>query len=230
MRCPRCGRDNPEQTVQCGCGFRFDNVGDHELKDWFGEIQDKLETAYFAAKTPWQQSGKSGSFEDWTRLRIPIAECIDRNGIFLDIGCANGFLLECLLDWTAKKGIKIIPYGLDFAPQLVQLAKERLRPYADNIFLGNAWDWQPPRRFDYVRAEIVYVPVNLRKRFIRRLLADFLSPGGKLILAQYRSRHEDLSAGWIDAYLLENGFIPEAYHTGFDGEGRKLTRVAVLRA
>lgn len=230
MKCPRCRRNNPDKTVTCECGFRFDNVADGDLKDWFGEIQDKLETAYIAARTPWQQSGKSGTYEDWTRLRIPVAECIDKNGTFLDIGCANGFLLECLLEWTAKKGVKIVPYGLDFAPQLVQLAKDRLSQHAAHIYLGNAWDWRPPQRFDYVRTEIVYVPANLRRRFIRRLLNEFVVPRGKLILCQYRSRYDDLSTDWIDTYLLEHGFVADTYFTGYDGEGRKLTRIAILRA
>lgn len=230
MRCPRCRRDNPEATEICECGFRFDNVTDDGLKDWFGEIQDQLELAYIAARTPWQQSGKSGSYENWVRLRIPIAECIETSGTFLDIGCANGFLLECLMEWAARKGLAITPYGLDFAPQLVRLAKDRLPDYAENIYLGNAWDWTTPRRFDYVRTEIIYVPVNLRRRFIERLLRDVVAPGGKLLIAQYRSRNDDLSDGWIDGYLAVNGFVVESYATGYDGDGRKLTRVAVLRA
>src|SRR5512136_1680353 len=109
MICPLCHQHKDNQETRCDCGYRF-QVAPEELPDWFDEIRTLLENGYLPATTPWTQSGKSGTFEDWTRLRIPIAECIETPGTFLDIGCANGFLLECLLDWAAKKGIQVDPY------------------------------------------------------------------------------------------------------------------------
>jgi SAM-dependent methyltransferase len=188
-----------------------------------------LEDSYLAAETPWKQSGKSGSFEEWVRLRVPISECVERSGTFLDIGCANGFLLECLLDWTMRKGVRIEPYGLDYSKKLADLAKERLRGFAGNIFEGNAWDWEPPMRFDYVRTEVCYVPINLAEAFISRLLNRFLVEGGKLLVAQYRSRKEDLSGNWIDGYLSRLGFSVSDTRSGFNGDGLELTRIAVLQ-
>src|ERR1700730_14615301 len=111
MLCPRCRRINADDTPRCECGFAF-VVAPQELDGWLGEVRGILENSYLPAPTPWQQSGKGGTFEDWVRLRIRIAECVDRAGSFLDIGCANGFLLECLLEWTQRKGIAIEPFGL----------------------------------------------------------------------------------------------------------------------
>jgi SAM-dependent methyltransferase len=200
-----------------------------ELQDWFNEIRSLLENGYLPAETPWKQSGKSGLFEEWVRLRIPISECIETPGTFLDIGCANGFLLECLLDWTMRKGVRLEPYGVDYSEKLVDLAKERLKGFADNIFVGNAWDWEPPMRFDYVNTALEYVPMNLAEPYISRLLNDFLVEGGKLLVAQYRSRREDLSRDWVDDHLSRMGFSVIESKSGFCGDGLERTRVAVLQ-
>ena len=228
MICPLCHKTNDDAAERCECGFRF-VVPTNELQEWFSEIRSLLENGYLPAETPWKQSGKSGSFEEWARLRIPISECVETSGTFLDIGCANGFLLECLLDWTTRKGVRIEPYGVDYSKKLADLAKERLKGFVDNIFVGNAWDWEPPIRFDYVRTEVCYVPTNLVEAFVSRLLNRFLVEGGKLLVAQYRSRREDLSGDWIDDYLSGLGFSVRDSKSGFSGNGLELTRVAVLQ-
>jgi hypothetical protein len=75
--------------------------------------------------------------------RRPIVTTLDRDGSFLDVGGANGYLLEAVVRW-ATHGIE--PYGLDFAPMLGELARRRLPEWADRIFLGDALSWEPPRR------------------------------------------------------------------------------------
>lgn len=105
MLCINCSRIVDEDAFQCSCGYRFAQISDEELPHWYVQYTDLIEHTYLPAPTPWQQSGKSGSFEEWTRLRIPICECIATSGTVLDIGCANGFLLECLLCWTKLKGV-----------------------------------------------------------------------------------------------------------------------------
>lgn len=226
--CPLCHQASDDTAERCRCGFRF-VVPPNELQDWFEQIRLLLEEGYLSAATPWEQSGKSGSFEEWTRLRIPISECVAANGAFLDIGCANGFLLECLLDWTSRKGIRIEPYGVDYSDKLAALARQRLSAFSESIFVGNVWYWDPPIRFDYVRTELCYAPMNLAAAFVSRLLNRFLADQGKLLVAQYRSRDEDLSGHWVDDYLRESGFQVSEIRSGFSGEGLELTRIAVLR-
>lgn len=225
--CPQCGKANADTAQRCECRFPL-VVETNELEGWFERVRLLLEHAYLSAPTPWQQSGLSASFEDWTRLRIPISESIETSGTFLDVGCANGFLLECLLHWTRKKGVTIKPCGLDYSRKLSELARERLPDFQDNIFVGNAWGWEPPFKFDYVRTEICYVPPKLCKEFISRLLSRFLVADGKLLVAQYRSHREDLSKDWIDDHLSELGFTVKGYKSGFSGDGLELTRVAIL--
>ena len=50
------------------------------------------------------------SFEIWRRARSFIATEIHRPGTVLDIGCANGFLLRCLQEWSDHA---LTPFGID---------------------------------------------------------------------------------------------------------------------
>jgi SAM-dependent methyltransferase len=181
-----------------------------ELRVWFEANKVLLEEPYAAAKEPWQQSGvaltRGGSAEEWEGKRRLIADCVDRPGTFLDIGCANGYLLECMLRWVVERGIEVEPYGLDLSEKLVTLARQRLPEYAQNIFVGNGWDWVPPRKFDYVRTELVYVPDHLQSAYVARILDLFLAPGGKLLAVEYRGREHEAPELTIDKHLANLGF------------------------
>jgi SAM-dependent methyltransferase len=198
------------------------------LSAWFTANQKLLEAAYTAEVEPWKQSGFSGPQERWDICRKPIADCIDLPGSFLDIGCANGYLLESLVNWTAARDLEIQPYGLDISAKLADLAKKRLPKFANHIFVGNAWTFVPPMKFDFVRVEVVYVPENLGESFVRRSLKFFVKPGGKLIVADYRSCKDNQPKPWIDEVLLGWGFkvgdCQSAYH-----EGKELTRIATIK-
>lgn len=141
--------------------------GEIDEAGWHAEIARLIVPAYLAAETPWEGSGKSGSVEDWDYARSHIAHAIDRDGSFLDIGCANGYLLECLPRWTTHA---IDRYGLDVAPELVDLTRRRLPELADRLWVGNALDWKPPHRFTYVRTGLEYVPRHRRRELVERLL------------------------------------------------------------
>jgi predicted pyridoxine 5'-phosphate oxidase superfamily flavin-nucleotide-binding protein len=145
---------------------------------WPPEI---YEAHYLASGTPYGESGKSGGAREWEIGRRPIAQAIHRDGTFLDVGCANGLLMESITEWTSHR---VDPYGLDFAPRLVALARERLPQWADRIFLGDALEWEPPHSFDFVRAELVYVADDRRRELVERLLG-WIAPSGRLILCGY---------------------------------------------
>ncbi|MGZ4164665.1 MAG: class I SAM-dependent methyltransferase, partial [Tumebacillaceae bacterium] len=100
--------------------------GQQETAQYFTEMKNVLEPLYLAGETPWNQSGFAGSEERWIRLRKPIADCIERSGRFLDIGCANGYLMECVTRWTAERGLHVEAHGLDISEDFVELAKRRL--------------------------------------------------------------------------------------------------------
>jgi protein-L-isoaspartate O-methyltransferase len=74
---------------------------------------------------------QEGTAESWEYARSLVAEAIDRDGSFLDVGCANGYLMECLPQWTS---FKVEPFGLEIAPELAALARQRLPQWTDRIW------------------------------------------------------------------------------------------------
>ena len=197
------------------------------MRDWLIERISPLERAYLAQREPWQQSGFSGPQERWDACRRPIAECMDQPGTFLDIGCANGYLLECVVGWKLRQGVAIDPFGLDIGEKLAALARKRLPEQAGNIFVGNAWDWRPPRQFDYVRTELGYAPPLLQRRYVTRLMAECVAADGRLLVAEYRSGKNPYHTPWIDDTLRRWGFDVALIASGL-WQGQELTRVAVI--
>ena len=141
--------------------------GEIDEEQWHREMADLAVPAYLAADTPWGQSGKSGTREDWEKGRSLVAAAIDGDGSFLDVGCASGYLMECLPSWTS---FEVEPYGLEIAPELAGLARGRLPQWSERIWLGNALSWCPPRSFTYVRTGLEYVPASRRRDLVDRLL------------------------------------------------------------
>ena len=154
----------------------------------------------------------SGPEHRWEALRKPLADCIDKDGSFLDIGCANGYLLESIVRWSRHR---LEPYGLDFAPELVELARNRLPRWADRIFLGDALTWEPPRSFEFARTELVYVPEERRPELVERLLSYV----DRLIVCSYGSRRRSLPADDVGEQLRSLGFdvAGELEREGRDG-------------
>jgi SAM-dependent methyltransferase len=143
--------------------------GDIDEQDWFDAMSALVTPAYLAAQTPWQGSGKSGTARDWTYSRSLVADAIDRAGSFLDVGCANGYLLETLPAWTRHE---LDVYGLDISAKLAALARHRLPELAQHINVGNALSWQSGQRFAYVRMNLDYVPAHRRRQLFENLLAQ----------------------------------------------------------
>src|SRR5690606_40255870 len=110
---------------------------------------------------------------------------MDRDGTWLDVGCANGHLLVTLLQWAAERGVTIEPDGLELLPRVAALAR-RLHPQlADRIWTGSVTGWTPPARFTYVTATDDVVPPDWLGRLVDRLLDPFVAPGGRLGVSSY---------------------------------------------
>jgi SAM-dependent methyltransferase len=193
---------------------------------WYQTIRRLLETAYLAASDPAAQSGKGGGLAAWELARRPIATAIHRDGTFLDIGCANGLLMESIVAWAAEAGYSIEPFGLDLSRALARLARQRLPYWADRIWAGNAMTWQPPHQFDFVRTELVYVPPGREPDLVHRLLNSAVAPGGRLLVCSYGGSSgaeprvqplEDLLAAW--------GFRTHGYAEARASNGVVITRV-----
>ena len=119
------------------------------------------------------------------------------------------------------------PYGLDFSEALLALAQARLPLYADHFFLGNAWDWLPPQRFDCVSTNLEYVPAALQVAYVQRLLRDFMVPRGTLLIGEYTSERDPLPTRTIDAKMVAMGFPVTTTRSGYLN-GKELARVVTI--
>lgn len=174
--------------------------GEIDEDGWYRRLHALCIPAYLAAENPRAQSGQSGDEAGWEHARSLVVEAIDGDGAFLDIGCASGHLMETARVWTAARGFALEPYGMDIAPEMVELARARLPQWADRIWLGNALDWEPPRRFDFVHLmELDYVPKPRRRELFEHLLREVCEPGGRLILGPTNERVEQPALGELVA-------------------------------
>jgi SAM-dependent methyltransferase len=175
-------------------------AGTIDEAEWHRRVAAVITPAYLAAETPWGQSGRSGDAAGWERALALLAEAM-RPGSFLDVGCASGYLMECMVRWCADAGIPREPYGLDIARELAELARRRLPHWAARIFVGNALVWRPPLRFDVVRTGLEYVPRRRRRDLVAHLLDEVVAERGRLIIGVFneerdRSTTEQELAGW----------------------------------
>ena len=148
---------------------------------------ERITREYYLAdpSNPYRQSGKTGGAEHWEVTRRCIAEAVNADGDYLDLGCANGLLLESLVGWCAERGHRITPHGLDFIPELVELARQRLPEYAGNFHVANAYLWTPPRRYRFVQLLLTTVPPADQRGFVARVLKEMVASPGRLIVAVY---------------------------------------------
>jgi SAM-dependent methyltransferase len=177
--------------------------GDIDEQGWHDAVAAIVVPAYLAGQTPWEQSGKSGDLAKWERGRRPIMAAVDRGGTFLDVGCANGFLMESVRAWGAEDGFEVEPYGIDISPELAALARRRLPHWADRIFVGNAREWIPSRRFDFVRTGLDYAPPTLRRELVGHLLERVVAPRGRLIIGVF---NEEIDARRTEEQVTSWGF------------------------
>ena len=164
-----------------------------------------LEDAYLSHDDPIRQSGFSGGAKRWRAEREIILEAVDRDGTFLDVGCANGYLLECLVTWASQRGRKLVPFGLDYGARLVELARKRFPGLKPNFFVTNALDWIAPRRFDFVYTLTDCAPPDRLGEFTHRLLSTVIEPGGLLVVGSYGSRTAGIAPVDVARALRECG-------------------------
>jgi SAM-dependent methyltransferase len=149
---------------------------------WHREVAKLIVPAYLSGTNPRAQSGSSADEPGWEQSRRLLLDAVDRSGTFLDVGCANGYLMECVQRWAAIDGIALEPYGLEISHDLADLARRRLPRWRSRIWTDNAFDFQPAIRFDFVRTGLEYVPPTRRREFVERLLTRYVAPKGRLII------------------------------------------------
>lgn len=181
--------------------------GTLKLPEDFLDRVSALESLYLSSQDPRFQSGFDGGVTRWKEERGPIIEAIDRDGTFMDVGCANGFLLESLSAWsTLEKRWHLIPYGIDINPGLVVEAMRRWSGVADHFWVANAWEFAPPEKFDFVYSTTDCVPESFLAPYIARLLDRYVKPGGRLIVGSYGSKAKRVLPVNIGEVLDDFGF------------------------
>ena len=174
---------------------RWRQVGsDAPREEYFRLLRDAVVEFYLADPTnPYQQSGRSSGAQRWEETRRVFVRAIHRSGDFLDVGCANGLLLDTLIAWAAEEGFLLRPHGLDLVPELVELARQRFPGREDCFAVANAFYWTHKRQYDFVRTNLEYVPESDWIPFLRCQYAA-VAPGGRLIVGHYRNPDER----WVD--------------------------------
>ena len=169
----------------------------NENDPYYQRTLELLEESYLEADARGDVAGGSGSgggLERWERKRRVLVGAFDHDGSWLDVGCANGLLMETLPAWAREKGLRIEPYGLDLSPRIAEAARRRLPHWAGRIWTGNVMTWEPQMRFDYVTVIADSVPATARPDLIERLITRFLSSTGRLIFSIYMPRPPETPA------------------------------------
>ncbi|MCX4799498.1 MULTISPECIES: class I SAM-dependent methyltransferase [unclassified Streptomyces] len=206
-------------------------AGHLDQQGWHDAVRALIEPAYLAADNPRAQSGHSGDAAHWERARRPLTRALPLGGgDFLDIGCANGHLMETLTAWAAQDGIRIEPYGVDISQALAALARDRCPQWSSRIWHANAMDWTPSRTFAIVRTGLDYVPPTLRGTYVRHLLHAVVAPGGRLIVGVFNEERDqdrlegDVAsmgyrvAGHVTAPHRHPGLLYKAFWVDSDAE------------
>jgi 2-polyprenyl-3-methyl-5-hydroxy-6-metoxy-1,4-benzoquinol methylase len=181
----------PKAMVEYPARDRWRQLPRDADRETYFRVLRKAVTEFYLAdpQNPYQQSGRSSRADRWEQTRRLFVQAIHRNGDFMDIGCANGLLLESLIGWARLEGFALRPHGLDFVPELVELTRQRFPDHCANFEVVNAFDWSPTPQYDFVRTNLEYVPEPNWIPFLLRQYAA-VAPGGRLILSHYRNPEE----------------------------------------
>jgi hypothetical protein len=147
-----------------------------------------MEATYVSQDSPLRQCGFSGNETRWKEQRFPIMQAIEGDGDLLNLGCANGYLLESLVSWAEEKDVFITPHGLDAGTKLISYARARHNVVRTNFHVGNAWDWEPPRKYRYVYTSTDLVQPEFLAHYLMRVKDVMVEVGGRLIVGAYGSR------------------------------------------
>ena len=187
-------------------------LANHEISkdDWYELNSLYFTKLYLSADNPRAQSGHGGDEYHYRFSQMILLEAVHKDGTFLDVGCANGHLLEMLHKWGTCIGFNLQMYGLDISQGLLDLAKKRLPHWHDRFFLGNSFYWKPEEKFDYIHVGgFGQVPEDDRRLFFEHLMEHYLVDGGRMIIGPY---WRDISGAFEHRILDSRGLTEKLIH------------------
>lgn len=183
--------------------------------EWQEQVAAVLAEAYLADDDPRWQSGFDGDESLWREARSLVLLAAPASGTFLDVGCANGYLLQSLACWAPERSQDLELYGLELNASLAAAARLRLPQLAARVFTGNISDWHPPRRFDCVRVGLEYVPHGEEFTLLDRIARDVLTEDGRVLVGPINDDAVSATRCAFDEVGLSNsGVVSETDHRG----------------
>ena len=201
-----------------------------DQRTWNERTQALLEESYLRARTGPEGSGCGHDEAGWEGRRRPLVEAFDRNGTWLDVGCANGHLLETLPTWVGERGFTIEPSGLELIPSIADLARTRLPHLAERIYTGDVTEWDPPRRWMFVTALTDAVPPSSVADLVLRLIDRFAEPDGRVVVSSYGSSRLLEPAEAVAERLAADGFRVAGSSQARSNQGVIVTQTAWIDA
>ncbi|MDX2226621.1 MAG: class I SAM-dependent methyltransferase [Verrucomicrobiae bacterium] len=161
---------------------------------WFEKVPAALARLYLSYEDPIRQSGFDGDYPLWREARELVVDAFDHDGRFLDVGCANGYLMESIHGWALDRSLFVEPFGLEISPALFKAAQRRYPKWKYQIFEGNVMTWLPTQKFDFIRTGLEYVPPGRETDLIQHIMKTLVNTGGRLILGPFRVTEEEATA------------------------------------
>lgn len=179
--------------------------------EWYEINKVYFTKLYLSSDNPRAQSGHGSDEYNYAFSHLPIIDAMYKDGTFLDVGCANGHLMEMVYKWAGALGFALQVYGVDISEGLLELAKSRLPQWSDRFYLGNAFFWKPEQQFDYIHiGGLGGVPEDDELNFFNHLMENYLVDGGRLILGPVWCDDGDSRSKSIKK-LLDLGISPSGY-------------------
>lgn len=185
---------------------RLLDAGEITEEQWFANRKIYFTDHYLSGDNPRSQSGYSSDEKRYAYTQTMILAAIHKSGTFMDIGCANGYLMQKLSEWLRNSEYTVTFYGLDISEGLTALAKRRLPDWTRRFIVANALEWKPITTYDFVCVkELGYVPNHRRRELFLHLHRDCVSDGGRLILGPVT---ENRSAPGVGSECAGWGYVP----------------------
>lgn len=170
---------------------------------WHAAVLAIVQPTYLSSADPRAQSGLSGDARHWRYARQLLIEALPGDCCLLDVGCANGHLMNSLVDWAKEIGTAVEPYGVEISAALADLARRRCPQWASRIWTANVLGWRPPMRFDVVRTGLEYVPPGRQADLLDHLIEHVVGPGGRLVIGVF---NEERDADVLEAEVGSWGY------------------------